>query len=111
MMYMPDAIRATIELMEADAANISIRTSYNISGMSFSPKEISSEIKKHIPEFTTIYEPDYRQKIAESWPQSIDDSIATKDWGWKPDYDIAKMTNDMIENMILPDQVEGKNTY
>ena len=85
MMYMPDAIRATIELMEADAKNISIRTSYNISGMSFSPKEISKEIQNHIPEFTITYEPDYRQTIAESWPQSIDDSIAKKDWNWKPD--------------------------
>src|SRR5450432_4637237 len=82
MMYMPDAIRATIELMEADARNISIRTSYNISGMSFSPKEISKEIKNHIPGFTITYEPDYRQFIAESWPQSIDDSIAKKDWNW-----------------------------
>ena len=75
---MPDAIRATIELMEADAAKISVRTSYNISGMSFSPKEIAAEIKKHIPEFTIIYKPDYRQTIAESWPQSIDDSVARK---------------------------------
>ena len=99
MMYMPDAIRATIELMEADAANISIRTSYNISGMSFSPKEISSEIKKHIPEFTTIYEPDYRQKIAESWPQSIDDSVANKDWNWKPEYNLENMTTEMLKNM------------
>src|ERR1017187_7921973 len=83
MMYMPDAIRATIELMETDAGNISIRTSYNISGMSFSPKEISTEIKKHIPQFKTIYKPDYRQTIAESWPQSIDDSVANNDWKWK----------------------------
>lgn len=99
MMYMPDAIRATVELMEADANKISIRTSYNISGMSFSPKEISNEIKKHIPGFTTIYEPDYRQAIAESWPQSIDDSIAKKDWNWRPAYNLAKMTSEMLENM------------
>lgn len=99
MMYMPDAIRATIQLMEADAANISIRTSYNISGMSFSPKEISGEIQKHIPEFSTVYEPDYRQTIAESWPQSIDDSIAKRDWKWNPVYDLDKMTTDMLENM------------
>jgi len=99
MMYMPDAIRATIELMEADATNITIRTSYNISGMSFSPKEISAEIKKHIPEFITTYEPDYRQPIAESWPQSIDDSVAKKDWNWKPEYDLEKLTNDMLRNI------------
>jgi nucleoside-diphosphate-sugar epimerase len=101
MMYMPDAIRATIELMEADAAKISIRTSYNISGMSFSPKEISNEIKNHIAEFTTIYEPDYRQKIAESWPQSIDDSIAKNDWNWKPEYNLSKMASHMLANMSL----------
>ena len=99
MMYMPDAIRATIELMEADAVNISIRTSYNISGMSFSPKELSEEIKKHIPEFKTIFEPDYRQAFAESWPQSVDDSIAQKDWGWKPAYNLNNMTVEMLENM------------
>ncbi len=99
MMYMPDAIRATIELMESDAKEITIRTSYNISAMSFSPKEIAAEIKKHIPEFMIIYKPDYRQQIAESWPQSIDDNVAMKDWGWKAEYDIVKMTNDMIENL------------
>ncbi len=99
MMYMPDAIRATIELMEANAANITIRTSYNISGMSFSPKEISAEIKKHIPEFITTYEPDYRQPIAESWPQSIDDSVAKKDWSWKPAYDLSSMTGEMLKNI------------
>jgi len=99
MMYMPDAIRATIELMEADASKISIRTSYNISGMSFSPKEISKEIKNHIPEFITSFEPDYRQTIAESWPQSIDDSIAKQDWNWKPAYNLTNMTSDMLVNM------------
>jgi nucleoside-diphosphate-sugar epimerase len=99
MMYMPDAIRATIELMEADAKNISVRTSYNISGMSFSPKEITKEIKNHIPEFEASYEPDYRQAIAESWPQSIDDSVARKDWKWKPAYDLNNMTSDMLLNM------------
>ncbi|HEY5462390.1 MAG TPA: NAD-dependent epimerase/dehydratase family protein [Hanamia sp.] len=99
MMYMPDAIRATIEVMEAEADKITVRTSYNISGMSFSPKEIAAEIRKHIPGFTMIYEPDYRQQIAESWPQSIDDSVANKDWGWKPKYDLAEMTKDMIQNL------------
>jgi len=99
MMYMPDAIRATIELMESPVEKISVHTSYNISGMSFSPKEIAAEIKKHLPGFTINYEPDYRQPIAESWPQSIDDSIAKNDWGWKPKYDLAAMTKDMIENL------------
>jgi nucleoside-diphosphate-sugar epimerase len=81
MMYMPDAIRATIELMETPVEKISIRTSYNLSGMSFSPKEIAAEIKKHVREFTIEYKPDYRLAIAQSWPQSIDDSVARKDWG------------------------------
>ena len=99
MMYMPDAIRATIELMEADATNISIRTSYNISGMSFSPKEIAAEIKKHIPEFSISYKPDYRQPIADSWPQSIDDTIARKDWNWKEVFTLEEMTKDMLENL------------
>jgi nucleoside-diphosphate-sugar epimerase len=99
MMYMPDAIRATIELMEAPASTISIRTSYNISSMSFSPKEISAEIKKHIPEFSISYKPDYRQNIANSWPQSIEDTVARNDWGWQEEYDLGKMTSDMIENL------------
>ena len=99
MMYMPDAIRATIELMEAPAEKISIRTSYNISGMSFSPKEIGAEIRKHIPEFRISYKPDYRQAIANSWPQSIDDSVARKDWGWKEEYDLSAMTTDMLANL------------
>ena len=99
MMYMPDALRATIELMDAPAEKIGVRTSYNISGMSFSPKEIAAEIKKHVPGFTINYQPDYRQAIADSWPQSIDDSVATKDWGWKPEYDLAAMTTDMLKNL------------
>jgi len=99
MMYMPDAIRATIELMEAPAEKISIRTSYNISGMSFSPKEIGAEVKKHIPDFKISYKPDYRQAIANSWPQSIDDSVARKDWGWKEEYDLSAMTSDMFANL------------
>lgn len=99
MMYMPDAIRATIELMESEEDKISIRTSYNISGMSFSPKEIAGEIKKHLPGFTISYEPDYRLPIAQSWPQSIDDSVAQKDWKWKPKYDLASMTGEMLRNM------------
>ncbi|HEV7622073.1 MAG TPA: NAD-dependent epimerase/dehydratase family protein, partial [Flavisolibacter sp.] len=92
MMYMPDAIRATIELMEAPREKIKTRTSYNLAAMSFSPQEIAAEIKKHIPEFTISYKPDYRQAIAYSWPRSIDDSVSRKDWGWKHEYDLSAMT-------------------
>lgn len=99
MMYMPDAIRATIELMEAPKDKIDIRTSYNVSAMSFSPSEIAEEIKKHIPDFEISYAPDYRQEIANSWPQSIDDSVARSNWGWKPEYDLALMTKDMLQNL------------
>jgi len=101
MMYMPDAIRATIELMETDKANLTVRTSYNVSGISFSPKEIALAIKQHLPDFKISYKPDYRQPIAESWPQSIDDSIARKDWGWRPEYDLKKLTSDMLDNLDL----------
>jgi nucleoside-diphosphate-sugar epimerase len=99
MMYMPDAIRATLELMEAPAEKIKVRTSYNLSSMSFSPKEIGAAIKEHIPDFELSYKPDYRQAIADSWPQSIDDSVAREDWGWKHKYDLPKMTADMFENL------------
>ena len=99
MMYMPDAIRATIELMEAPAEKITVRTSYNLAGMSFSPAEIAQAITKHIPDFTISYKTDYRQAIADSWPQSIDDSIARSDWGWKEEYDLQRMTADMISNL------------
>ena len=99
MMYMPDAIRATIELMEAPKEKIKVRTSYNLSAMSFSPEEIAASIQKHIPEFKMSYEPDYRQSIANSWPQSIDDSVARADWGWKHEYDLDRMTADMLENL------------
>ncbi|MGC4036365.1 MAG: NAD-dependent epimerase/dehydratase family protein [Chitinophagaceae bacterium] len=99
MMYMPDAIRSTIELMEADSSKISVRTSYNLSGMSFSPETIGAEIKKHVPEFNIQYKPDYRQAIADSWPQSIDDSVARRDWGWKEEYDLPRMTADMLHNL------------
>lgn len=99
MMYMPDAIRATIELMEAPANKINIHTSYNLAGISFSPREIAKEIKKQIPDFKMKYAPDYRQGIANSWPQSMDDSKAKKDWGWKHAYNLEKMTNDMLQNL------------
>jgi nucleoside-diphosphate-sugar epimerase len=99
MMYMPDAIRGTIELMEAPAEKIHVRTSYNMAAMSFAPQEIAAEIKSHIPEFVINYTPDYRQDIANSWPQSIDDSKARTDWEWKPEYDLKRMTRDMLSNL------------
>jgi nucleoside-diphosphate-sugar epimerase len=99
MMYMPDAIRATIELMEAPAERIGVRTSYNLSGMSFSPAEIAEEIGQLVPGFSISYAPDYRQSIADSWPQSIDDSVARADWGWKPEFDLKRMTADMLSNL------------
>ena len=99
MMYMPDAIRATIELMEAPAADIKVRTSYNLSSMSFSPAEIAAEIRMHIPEFEITYQHDYRQAIADSWPKSIDDSVARKDWNWQYEFDLPKMTSDMFTNI------------
>lgn len=99
MMYMPDAIKATINLMEAPAENITVHTSYNIAGVSFSPKEIATAIKKHIPSFEITYKPDYRQNIANSWPQSIDDTCARNDWGWQHEYGLERMTADMLKNL------------
>lgn len=99
MMYMDDAIKATINIMQAPAENIKVRSSYNLSAISFTPKEIAESIKKHIPEFTIDYAPDFRQAIADSWPASIDDSVARKDWGWQHDYDMEKMTMVMLENL------------
>jgi nucleoside-diphosphate-sugar epimerase len=99
MMYMPDAIKATIDIMQADPSKIKIRSSYNLAGCSFSPKDIADEIRKHIPAFKIIYKPDFRQAIADSWPQSIDDSRAQADWGWKPGFDLQKMTADMLTNL------------
>ncbi len=99
MMYMPDALDATINLMEAPADKIGIRSSYNVAGVSFTPKQLAEEIKKHIPNFTIDYAPDYRQPIADSWPQSIDDSVAREQWGWKHNYGIEEMTVDMLTNL------------
>ena len=97
MIYMPDCIKAIIMLMEAEASQIKCRTSYNLTAMSFSAGELVAEIKKYFPEFKCEYKPDFRQMIADSWPMSIDDSIARKEWGWKPIYDLAAMTKDMME--------------
>ncbi len=99
MLYMPDAIRGTLELMEADADVLSVRTSYNLGGMSFTPAEIAGEIQKHIPAFEVTYKPDFRQEIADTWSDTIDDSIARKDWGWMPEYDLSTMTKDMLEHL------------
>lgn len=99
MMYMDDAIKATISIMQAPADDVKIRSSYNLSAMSFTPKEIAESIRKQIPEFTIGYEPDFRQAIADSWPASIDDSSARNDWGWQHDFDLEKMTAVMLENL------------
>ena len=99
MMYMPDAIDATIDIMLADADKIKIRSSYNISGVDFTPQEITQEIKNYYPDFKITYKSDFRQQIADSWPGSIDDSFARKDWDWKPKFDLSKMVKDMVENI------------
>ena len=99
MMYMPDAIKATIGIMDAPASQIKIRSSYNLAGCSFSPAQIANEIKKHSPNFSITYKPDFRQEIASSWPESIDDTQARQHWGWMPDFDLPKMTIDMLENL------------
>jgi len=100
MMYMDDAIRGTIELMDANADDITIRSSYNFTGVSFTPETLADEIRKHIPEFTLNYAAnDPRQQIADSWPRSIDDNYAAKDWNWKPEFDLAKLTTDMFKNL------------
>ena len=96
MMYMPDAVRATMELMEADAEKIKIRSSYNIGAMSFTPGEICRMVQKYYPLLEVEYKPDFRQEIADSWPQNIQDNFARNDWGWSPRYDLEKMTGDMI---------------
>jgi nucleoside-diphosphate-sugar epimerase len=99
MMYMSDAIDATVNIMLADSEKIKIRSSYNLAAMSFTPTEIASEIKKHIPDFEITYKPDFRQKIADSWPASINDAEARKDWNWNHKFDIEKMTIEMLENL------------
>lgn len=98
MMYMDDAVRGTIELMEADPAKLTIRTSYNFAAMSFEAQGVAEEIQKHLP-LEVTYQPDSRQAIADSWPKSIDDSVARKDWGWEPEFDLAKMTETMLSGI------------
>ena len=99
MMYMSDAIKATIDLMEAPKEQVKVRSSYNVSAISFSPTEIVASIQKEIPEFSASYNPDFRQAIADSWPDSIDDSVARNDWGWQPAYDLDKMTRTILEGL------------
>jgi nucleoside-diphosphate-sugar epimerase len=99
MMYMPDAIRATLMIMEASPRKVTYHMGHNLSAMSFSAGELAKEIKKHIPDFVCDFVPDFRQKIADSWPQSVDDSLARREWGWRPKYNLASMTKDMIKEL------------
>ena len=99
MMYMPDCIKATIDLMEADLSALEHHADFNLAAFSFSPAELVAEIQKHMPDFTCEYEPDFRQAIADSWPRTIDDSAAREEWGWEPEYDLAGMVADMLERL------------
>jgi len=99
MLYMDDAIQGVLQLMEAPTDRLSVRTSYNLAGVSFTPAEISAEIQKHLPAFKINYEPDFRQAIADSWPQSIDDQMARQDWNWQAQFDLARMTTDMLSHL------------
>lgn len=110
MMYMPDCLKATFDLMEADFSKLKHYSDFNVSAMSFSAAELAAEIKKHIPEFTCEFKPDFRQAIADSWPDSLDDSAAREEWGWMPDYDLTAMTKDMLKVLTKRFQ-EGKLDY
>ncbi|MFT5761356.1 MAG: nucleoside-diphosphate-sugar epimerase, partial [Polaribacter sp.] len=99
MMYMQDAIDATIKIMQTDAANIKTRTAYNLAAISFTPDEMATEIKKHIPTFKITYKTDFRQQIADSWPQVIDDAEARQDWNWKHQFDLELVTIEMLKNL------------
>jgi nucleoside-diphosphate-sugar epimerase len=98
-MYMPDCLKATMDLMEADLAGLKHHSDFNVGAMSFSVGELAASIKKYVPEFVCTYEPDFRQKIADSWPMSLDDTPARDEWGWKPAYDLDAMTKDMLDNL------------
>jgi nucleoside-diphosphate-sugar epimerase len=100
MMYIPDCIKATIDIMNADLNSLKHHADFNLAAVSFSPRELAEEIKKHLPKFTITYKPDHRQAIADSWPKSIDDSAARGEWGWKPNYDLPAMVKDMIEALL-----------
>ena len=99
MMYMPDCLKAAIQLMEADPSSLTRRADYNVAAMSFSAEELAAEIRKHVPSFQVEYRPDFRQEIADSWPRSIDDSAAREDWGWEPSYDLSRMVEDMLARL------------
>ncbi|MCE2935154.1 MAG: NAD-dependent epimerase/dehydratase family protein [Cyclobacteriaceae bacterium] len=101
MMYMDDAVKATLDLMEAPAEKVKIRSSYNVGAMSFCPAQVASTIKRHIPDFQISYKPDFRQAIADSWPKSIDDTPARQDWDWKHRFGLEEMTTDMIRNLSV----------
>ena len=107
MMYMPDCLKATLDLMEADFSRLKHHADFNVTAMSFSAGELAAEIRKHIPDFTCNFEPDFRQAIADSWPATIDDSAARKEWGWRPDYDLARMTKDMLT--VLQKKIKDGN--
>jgi nucleoside-diphosphate-sugar epimerase len=106
MIYMPDAVRGTLELMRADATRLHVRTAYNLASMSFTPAELAREIARHVPGFRVLYEPDFRQAIAESWPRTIDDSQARSDWGWEPRFDLASLVIDMLAN--VPESTDSR---
>ena len=110
MMYMPDCLKAAFDLMEVDFSKLKHYSDFNVTAMSFSAGELAAEIKKHIPEFVCEYEPDFRQDIADSWPNSLDDSAAREEWGWQPSYDLAAMTKDMLE-VLTKRHAEGKLNY
>ena len=110
MMYMPDCLKATLDLMEADFSKLRHHADFNVAAMSFSASELAAEIKRHIPDFKITYEPDFRQAIADSWPESIDDSAAREEWGWKPDYNLARMTADML-NVLQKRLQDGTLNY
>jgi nucleoside-diphosphate-sugar epimerase len=110
MMYMPDCLKSVLDLMEADFAGLRHHADFNLAAMSFTPAELAVEIRKHIPGFTIDYRPDFRQAIADSWPQSIDDSAARREWGWRPDYDLAAMVKDMLD-VLSKRQAAGTLNY
>ncbi|MFT2011288.1 NAD-dependent epimerase/dehydratase family protein [Pontibacter sp. 13R65] len=108
MIYIEDALRATIELMEAPAAQISVRSAYNLAGLSFTPAALLASIREHYPDFVCHFKPDFRQEIANSWPRSIDDAVAKADWGWQPAYDLPRLTADMFLHLAAKYQTAAK---
>jgi nucleoside-diphosphate-sugar epimerase len=110
MMYMPDCLKATFDLMEADPGKLKHHADFNVTAMSFSAGELAADIRRHIPEFTCTYKPDFRQAIADSWPTSLDDSAAREEWGWKPDFDMPKMVKDML-GVLAKRHREGTLSY